>query len=60
MPKAKPKYRVVARVSTRRSPDPASPDYESWIDYEPGDVIAHPPEHLPIAELLASGHLESE
>lgn len=49
-------YRVISRTSTRKSPDPASPDFEVWVDFEPGTTVRAWPAHTPVAEWLASGH----
>ena len=48
-------YRVERGTSTRASLDPASPDFETWVDWQPGDVVAEWPEHTPVAELVESG-----
>lgn len=53
---AKRAYRVVAGTSTRKSPDPASPDYEVWVDFIPGEVVTRWPAHAPVDEWVASGH----
>lgn len=55
--KDEPRYRVLASFSTRAEPDPAC---DRWVTYEPGETHqAHVfPEHLDLAALVASGHLE--
>ena len=48
-------YRVERGTSTRASADPGSPDYERWIDWEPGAAVKAFPAHVDTAELLAIG-----
>lgn len=52
------RYRVLSSFSTRAEPDPAC---DRWVTYEPGETHqAHVfPEHVKIADLVASGHLEA-
>ena len=52
------RYRVLSDTSTRASADPASPDYDRWIFHAAGDVVTSWPDHLPVDELVASGHWE--
>ena len=56
-PKHEPRYRVLAGISTRREP---RLDCEDWLEYAPGEThAAHTfPEHMDLAALVASGHLE--
>lgn len=51
------RYLVHGRVSVRKSDDPQSPDYETWLDWTDGAELTSPPKHLPIDELIESGHL---
>lgn len=59
--RAKPsgQYRVVARTSVRASDDPDAQAFESWIDFEPGDVVSTWPAHAPVEEWVKSGHWEA-
>jgi hypothetical protein len=56
MSKARKRYLVTERTSTRRSPDPVSPEYETWVDFAPGQVVTSWPAHAPVAEWVDSGH----
>lgn len=49
-------YRVIADTATRASDDPASADYERWIDFPAGATVTDWPAHAPIEEWVASGH----
>ena len=60
------KYKVmqgVGPISIRQSPDPKSPLYEQWHDWQDGDVFT-PPAHLKtisgltLAQCVKAGHLE--
>lgn len=51
-------YLVIGRTSTRANADPGSPDFETWVNFEIGDVATAWPAHAPIDEWLASGHWE--
>jgi hypothetical protein len=56
MSKPRKRYLVTERTSTRRSVDPASPDFQIWVDFEPGQVVTRWPAHAPVAEWVESGH----
>ena len=60
MPRRERTYRVEHRVSTRKSADSESPEFEVWLDFEPGDRLTTWPRHLPVDELVESGHLVEE
>jgi len=49
-------YLVIASTSTRASPDPKSPAYESWVDWQPGETTSTWPPHAPVAAWVKSGH----
>lgn len=51
------RYRVHGSISTRASVDPKSPEYETWLRWNDGQELKAAPKHLPIAELVESGHL---
>lgn len=53
-------YLVVGRTSTRKSADPKSPGYETWVDFEPGMTVITWPKHAPVDEWVASGHWQPE
>lgn len=55
---AESKYRVLTDTSTRKSPDPGSPEYEEWLRWEAGDTVTSWPDHLPVDQLVADGHWE--
>ena len=48
-------YRVERATSTRASADPDSPDFERWLDWQPGDVVKAFPAHVDADELIAIG-----
>lgn len=48
-------YRVERATSTRASADPDSPDFQRWVHWLDGDVVAEFPEHVSVPELLESG-----
>lgn len=56
MSKARKSYLVVGRTSTRKSTDAKSPDFEVWVDFEPGRKVSSWPTHAPVEEWIASGH----
>ena len=52
------KYHVRSDTSTRSSPDPESPGYETWIHWAAGDIATTWPDHTPVEQWVASGHWE--
>lgn len=55
MTKRKRTYTVVRDTSVRKSADPESPDFATWLDYEPGDRVTDVPDHANLAGWLAAG-----
>ena len=51
------RYRALADMSLRRSPDPADPKYEQWHDWKVGDMF-EPPKHMNIKRALERGIME--
>ena len=49
-------YRVLSDTSTRASPDPKSPEFETWVHFRAGQKVSNWPEHAPVDEWVASGH----
>lgn len=53
-----PRYLVInPLLSTRKSTDKKSPDYQEFISWKAGDVMESWPSHTGISEWLAEGHI---
>jgi hypothetical protein len=53
------KYRVLnPLLSVRKSKNNKSPEYNVFINWKAGDLMAEWPEHTAITEWLAAGHIE--
>lgn len=54
-----PKYLVLnPLLSTRKSTDAKSPDYNEFVSWRAGEVMESWPKHTAIEEWLKAGHIE--
>lgn len=54
------RYRAVRGVSTRKSADKRSSQYEEWREWQPGEEISEAPSHMDMDELVKIGAVKEE